>query len=106
MLVAAAGAGIVQGLLGQLTIAGKRLRLRYRWVSGTRRVKYMLWAGIAFGIGMVLIIGDYRMATAPDPTDKHKRRKKLNAVAAKQLRDMFMWTVVVTAAVYFVPDWF
>ena len=67
----------------------------------------MLWAaGIAFAIGMVLIICDYRMATAPDPKDKHKRRKKLNPVAAKQLRGIFIWTCVVSAAVYYVPDWF
>ncbi len=66
----------------------------------------MQWAaGIAFVIGIILIIGDYRMATAPDPTDKHKRRKKLNPVAARQLRDMFLWTCVVTAAAYFVPGW-
>ena len=64
----------------------------------------MQWAaGIAFAIGMILIIGDYRMATAPDPTDKHKRRKKLDAVAARQLRQMFIWTCAVTAAVYYVP---
>jgi hypothetical protein len=65
----------------------------------------MLWAGIAFGIGILLIVADYRMATAPDPMDKHKRRKKLNAVQAKQLRDMLLWTCVVTAAVYYVPGW-
>lgn len=66
----------------------------------------MEWAGVAFVIGMILIIADYRMATAPDPKDKYKRRKKLNPVAAKQLRSMFLWTIVVTAAVYFVPGWF
>jgi len=66
----------------------------------------MLWAGIVFGIGVIVIIADYRMATAPDPKDKLKRHKKLNPVAAKQLRSMFMWTIVVTAAVYYVPDWF
>ena len=66
----------------------------------------MLWAGIAFAIGIFLIIADYRMATAPDPKDKYKRRKKLDPVAAKQLRSMLVWTVVVTAAVYYVPDWF
>ena len=65
-----------------------------------------VWAGLAFGIGVILMFADYRMATAPDPTDKHKRRKKLNPVAAKQLRDMFLWTCAVSAAVYFVPDWF
>ncbi len=66
----------------------------------------MLWAGIAFAIGMILIIADFHMATAPDPKDKYKRRKKLSPVAARQLRGMFLWTLVVTAAVYFVPDWF
>lgn len=66
----------------------------------------LTWAGIAFAIGMFLIVADYRMATAPDPTDKHKKRKKLNPVQAKQLRDMFIWTIGVTAAAYYVPDWF
>ena len=66
----------------------------------------MLWACLAFGIGIIMMLADYRMATAPDPTDKYKRRKKLNPVAAKQLRGMLLWTVVVTAAVYYVPDWF
>ncbi len=65
-----------------------------------------LWAGLAFMIGLILCIADYRMATAPDPKDKYKRRKKLDAVAAKQLRSMLLWTVIVTAAVYFVPGWF
>jgi len=67
----------------------------------------MQWAaGIVFAIGMILIIGDYRMATAPDPTDKHKRRKKLNPVAARQLRQMFVWACLVSAAVYYVPTLF
>ena len=66
----------------------------------------MMWAGIAFGVGILLMFADYRMATAPDPMDRHKRRKKLNAVAAKQLRSMFIWTCLVSAAVYYVPDWF
>ena len=66
----------------------------------------MLWAGIAFGVGIFLMIADYRIATAPDPMDKYKRRKKLGAVAAKQLRSMFIWTCLVAAAAYYVPDWF
>jgi hypothetical protein len=66
----------------------------------------IVWAGLAFGIGMILMIADYRMATAPDPTDKYKRRKKLNAVQAKQLRGMLLWTCVVAVAAYYVPDWF
>ena len=66
----------------------------------------MEWAGVAFVIGMVLMLADYRMATAPDPKDKYKRRKKLNPVAAKQLRSMLLWTIVVSAAIYYVPGWF
>jgi hypothetical protein len=66
----------------------------------------MEWAGLAFVIGVILILADYRMATAPDPKDKYKRRKKLNPVAAKQLRSMLLWTIVVSAAVYYVPGWF
>jgi hypothetical protein len=86
-------------------MAGKPLRLRYRMV-GDRGAVDMQWAGLAFAIGLVIIFADYRMATAPDPADKYKRRKKLNPVAAKQLRSMFLWTIAVTAAVYYVPDWF
>lgn len=66
----------------------------------------MLWAGLAFAIGIAIMIADYRMATAPDPADRHKRRRKLSPVAAKQLRGMFIWTCIVTIAVYFVPGWF
>jgi hypothetical protein len=66
----------------------------------------MKWAAIAFGIGMIIIIADYRMATAPDPRDKYKRRKKLDPVSARQLRSIFVLTCIVTAAVYYVPDWF
>ena len=66
----------------------------------------MLWAGVAFTIGLILCIADYRMATAPDPKDKYKRRKKLNPVAARQLRGMMLWTVVVTIVMYFLPGWF
>ena len=66
----------------------------------------MLWAGIAFTIGLIVCIADYRMATAPDPKDKYKRRRKLDPVAAKQLRSMFFWTLVVTVVVYFLPGWF
>lgn len=66
----------------------------------------MLWAGLAFAIGIIFMIADYRMATNPDPADRHKRRKKLDPVAAKQLRGMFLWTCVVATAVYFVPGWF
>ena len=66
----------------------------------------MLWAGLAFAIGIIFMIADYRMATNPDPADRHKRRKKLDPVAAKHLRDMFLWTCVVATAVYFVPGWF
>ena len=59
----------------------------------------MLWAGLAFAIGIIFMIADYRMATNPDPADRHKRRKKLDPVAAKQLRGMFLWTCVVATAV-------
>ena len=66
----------------------------------------MLWPGIALTIGLIMCIADYRMATAPDPKDKHKRRKKLNPVAAKQLRGMMWWTLVATVVAYFMPGWF
>ena len=66
----------------------------------------LLWAGIAFGIGIIVMIADYRMATAPDPADRYKKRRKLSPVHAKQLRGMFLWTCVVAVAAYYVPGWF
>jgi|GEM_PF-1651943 hypothetical protein len=66
----------------------------------------MLWTAIAFSVGMVMILTDYRMATAPDPRDKLKRRRKLSAVAARQLRDLLLWTLAISAAVYFLPAMF
>ncbi len=57
---------------------------------------------IALGIGAFIILVDWRMATNPDPRDKHKRRKPLSAVDRKQLWDLFVITLVVAGAVWFV----
>ena len=64
----------------------------------------MIWAGIAFAIGIILIILDVRMSTPPDP--KTKRRPPLKPVDKKRMRDMFFWTIAVAIAVYFVPKFF
>ena len=58
-------------------------------------------AGIAFAIGIVLIISDWRMSTPPDP--KTKKRPQLTPTDKKRLRDMFLWTIGVSLAAYFVP---
>ena len=56
---------------------------------------------IALGIGALIIILDWHMATKPDETDKRKRRKPLSPVNRKQLRDLFVMTLVAAGAVWF-----
>jgi hypothetical protein len=64
----------------------------------------MIGAAIAFAIGMVLIISDWRMSTPPDI--KTKKRPPLSPTDKKRLRDMFLWTIGVAAAAYYLPDMF
>ena len=66
----------------------------------------MLWPGLVIALGIIVMIADYRMATAPDPADRYKKRRKLSPVAAKQLRGILLWTCVMAVAAYFVPGWF
>ena len=58
-------------------------------------------AAIAFAIGIILIVSDMRMSTPPDP--KTKKRPRLTPTDKKRLRDMFLWTIGVSAAAYFLP---
>ena len=58
-------------------------------------------AAIAFAIGILLIISDWRMSTPPDL--KTKKRPPLSPTDRKRLRDMFLWTIAVSLAAYFVP---
>ncbi len=57
---------------------------------------------ITLGIGAALIIMDWHMATKPDVNDKRKRkrRKPLSPVDRKQLRDLFVMTLVAAGAVW------
>lgn len=64
----------------------------------------MIGAGIAFAIGILLIISDWRMSTPPDP--KTKKRPPLTPTDKKRFRDMFMWTIGVSVAAYFLPKMF
>ncbi len=57
---------------------------------------------IALGIGAFIMVLDWHMATKPDEKDKRKRRKPLSPVGWKQLRDLFVMTLVVAGAVWFV----
>jgi len=66
----------------------------------------MTGAMIALAIGFLLMFFDWRMATAPDEKDKLKRRKPLNPVERKKLRDMFMWTLGVAAGVWMAMKYF
>ena len=61
----------------------------------------MIGAGIAFTIGLLLIISDWRMSTPPDP--KTKRRPPLKPADKLRLRGMFLWTIAISIAAYFVP---
>jgi hypothetical protein len=61
----------------------------------------LMAAGIAFAIGILLIIADWRMSTPPDP--KTKKRPSLTPTDKKRLRDMFLWTIGVSIAAYYVP---
>lgn len=55
---------------------------------------------ITLGIGALLIIADWHLATKPDADAKIKRRKPLNPVNRKQLRDLFFGTLVAAGAVW------
>ncbi len=55
---------------------------------------------ITLAIGALLIIADWHMATKPDEKDKIKRRKPLNPVNRKHLRDIFVMTLVVAGGVW------
>ncbi len=56
---------------------------------------------IALGIGALIIITDWRMATKPDEKDKLHRRKPLSPSDRKQLWDLFVMTLIVAGAVWF-----
>ena len=56
---------------------------------------------IALGIGALIIVLDWHMATKPDEKDKHKRRKPLSRADRRQLRDLFVMTLIVAGAVWF-----
>ena len=55
---------------------------------------------ITLGIGALLIVADWHLATKPDADAKIKRRKPLNPVNRKQLRDLFFGTIVAAGAVW------
>ena len=63
-------------------------------------------AVIALVIGFLLMFFDWRMATEPDERDKLKRRKPLNPVEKRKLRDMFMWTIAVAAGIWMAIKYF
>ena len=64
-----------------------------------------VWITLAIGAG--IIIFDYIDATKPDEKDKHKRRQPLSPTKAKQLRDLFVGTLVAAAAVWWLSNnWF
>lgn len=59
---------------------------------------------ITLALGAVIIIFDYNAATKPDPKDKYKRRTPLTPTKGKQLRDLFIGTLVAAAAVWWLSN--
>ena len=55
---------------------------------------------ITLAIGALVLYADWHMATKPDERDKIKRRKPLNPVARKQLRDIAIMTCAVAGGVW------
>ena len=66
----------------------------------------MTGALIALAIGALIIILDWHMATKPDEKDKIKRRKPLTPAGRRMLRDLFVMTLVVAAAVWMLGNYF
>ncbi|MBI4191061.1 MAG: hypothetical protein HY525_11050 [Betaproteobacteria bacterium] len=60
----------------------------------------MTGALIALAIGAFIIILDWHLATKPDEKDKIKRRKPLTPANRRMLRDIFVMTLAVAAAVW------
>ena len=61
---------------------------------------------IALGIGALLIVLDWHMATKPEGKGRHKRRKPLSPVDRKKLRDLFLMTLVAAGAVWLLSGFF
>ena len=60
----------------------------------------MTAALITLAIGALILIVDWHLATKPDADAKIKRRKPLNPIDRKHLRDMFVGTLVAAGAVW------
>ncbi len=55
---------------------------------------------ITLAIGAFIMIVDWHLATRPEADAKIKRRKPLNPIDRRHLRDMFFGTVVAAGAVW------
>ena len=60
----------------------------------------MTAALITLAIGALIMIVDWHLATKPEADAKIKRRKPLNPIDRKHLRDMFFGTLVAAGAVW------
>ena len=61
---------------------------------------------ITLALGAIIIIFDYRAATAPDEKDKYKRRRPLSATAKTNLRQLFIGTFIAAGAVWMIGQMF
>ena len=60
----------------------------------------MTAALITLAIGVFIMIVDWHLATKPDADAKIKRRKPLNPIDRRHMRDMFIGTLVAVGAVW------
>jgi hypothetical protein len=60
----------------------------------------MTAALITLALGVLIMTVDWHLATKPDADAKIKRRKPLNPIDRRHLRDMFFGTVVAVGAVW------
>ncbi|MGH8617813.1 MAG: hypothetical protein ACREUW_08975 [Burkholderiales bacterium] len=65
----------------------------------------MEYALIVVALGIILIIWEYRTATAPDPKDKLKRRKSLDLPDKVRLRGLIFVTFMLALGVWW-ATWF
>ena len=61
---------------------------------------------ITLALGAVIVYFDYKMETKPDPSDKHKRPRKLTPTAKSMLKQMIIGTFVAAGAVYLAGQMF
>ena len=61
---------------------------------------------ITLAIGAFIIIVDWHLATKPDPRDKIQRRKPMNPVQKRMMRDLFFGTIIASGVAWLIAQGF